>query len=152
MNADWMDSIPFLFSITLKLASSLPDRYYSRILVKDIPKNYRLTEQQKKTIASQALDANERIVFVVSMAASILIAAAVCLKKGYEALFLVFLLFLVIALVLTNFWMNLGDLGWLETRVRMFGREIRRVTVVTAILVFVDLWLAALVALLPAAK
>ena len=144
MSADWMDGMPFAFSIALKVASSIPDTFYTRLLVKDIPDNYKLTDDQKHTIAAQALDGNERVVFTVTMLGSILMAAVVCLKKQHVALFVILLTCLCIVAALGIFWVNSGDLGYLETRIKVLGWLIRRATLVTFVLIAVDLVLGSL--------
>jgi hypothetical protein len=141
MTNDWMDGTPFMFSVALKVASSVPDRYYANLLVRDIP-DYKLSTDQKETIAAQALEANERVVFIVTMLASILTAAAICLKKGYPGLALGLLTILVIGAALGIFWMNTNRLGYLETRVTK--KQIRRATFVTACLAILDILLGCL--------
>jgi lipopolysaccharide export LptBFGC system permease protein LptF len=113
---DWMDGMPFVLSIVLKLASSIPDTFYASLLIRDMPDNYKLTEDQKKTIAAQALDASERLVFIVTMFSSILLAAVICLKKHHTSLFVVLLLILVVAALLGILRINSFPLGYLETR------------------------------------
>ena len=147
MNSDWMDGMPFVFSIVLKLASNVPDTFYKNLLFRDIPDNYRLTDDQKETIAAQALDANERVVFIVTMLGSILLAAVICLKKQHPAIFVVLLLLLVIAAALGIFRMNSFPLGYLETRITK--RKIRRATLVTVGLVILDFMLGCLSVFLP---
>ena len=149
MTTDWMDGMPFVFSIVLKLASNIPDTFYKNLLIRDIPDNYRLTDDQKETIASQALDANERVVFIVTMLASILLAAVLCLKKQHPAIFVILLLILLIAAALGIFRMNSFPLGYLETRI--MKRKIRRATLVTVGLVILDLILGCLSVFLPGA-
>jgi hypothetical protein len=142
MTIDWMDGMPFVFSIVLKLASSVPDTFYTNVLIRDIPDTYPLTEDQKGTIAGQALDANERVVFIVTMLGSILSAAVICLKKQSTTMFIILLLVLVIATALGIFRMNSFPLGYLETRITK--RKIRRATFVTIGLVILDLLLGCL--------
>jgi hypothetical protein len=137
-----MDGLPFVFSIVLKLASTIPDTFYSNLLVRDIPENYKLTPEQKETIASQSLDANERVVFIVTMLGSILSAAVICLKKQHINVFVLLLLVLVTAATLGIFKMNSYQLGYLETAVGKY--KIKRSTFVTIGLVGLDLVLGAL--------
>ena len=142
MTQDWMEGMPFVFSIVLKLASNIPDTFYINLLLRDIPDNYHLTDDQKETIAAQALDGNERVVFIVTMLGSILTAAVICLKKQHPSVFIILLLVLLIAAALGIFWMNSYPLGYLETRVT--AKKIRRATLVTIGLVALDLLLGCL--------
>jgi hypothetical protein len=142
MTRDWMDGLPFIFSIVIKLGSSIPDEFYTNTLIRDIPATYSLNEDQKKTIAGQALDGNERIVFIVTMLGTMLSAAAICLKKQHDALFLILLLVLVISATLGILKINSFPLGYLETRVTK--RKIRRSTFVTVVLIALDVTLGLL--------
>jgi uncharacterized membrane protein (DUF485 family) len=137
-----MEGMPFVFSIVLKLASNIPDTFYINMLLRDIPDNYQLTNDQKETIAGQALDGNERVVFIVTMLGSILSAAVICLKKQHPDLFIVLLFILVMSATLGILRMNSFPLGYLETRVT--AKKIRRATLVTIGLVALDLILAGL--------
>jgi hypothetical protein len=137
-----MDGLPFIFSIAIKLASSIPDEFYTNTLIRDIPATYTLTEQQKETIAAQALDGNERIVFIVTMLGTMLSAAAICLKKERQDLFIILLLVLVISATLGILKINSFHLGYLETRVTK--RKIRRSTFVTVALIALDVTLGVL--------
>jgi hypothetical protein len=148
MTSDWMDGMPFVFSIVLKLASAIPDTYYRNLLIRDMP-DYKLSTDQKETIAAQALDANERVVFIVTMLGSILLAAVICLKKQHPNLFVILLLFLCIAAALGIFRMNSFPLGYLETRISIMKKQVRRATLVTVGLVALDVVLGCLSVLLP---
>lgn len=137
-----MDGLPFIFSIVIKLASSIPDEFYTNTLIRDIPSSYSLSEPQKKTIATQALDGNERIVFIVTMLGTMLSAAAICFKKQHDGLFLILLLVLVTCAGLGFLKMNAFPLGYLETRITK--RQIRRSTFVTVVLIALDVTLGLL--------
>lgn len=142
MTRDWMDGLPFIFSIALKLASSIPDEFYINTLVRDIPTSYGLSEKQTKTIAAQALDGNERIVFIVTMLGTILSAAVICLKKEHQDLFIILLLVLVTSATLGILKINSFPLGYLEARITK--RNIRRSTLVTVTLIALDVTLGLL--------
>jgi hypothetical protein len=142
MTRDWMDGLPFIFSIAIKLASSIPDEFYTNTLIRDIPASYTLNDDQKKTIAAQALDGNERIVFIVTMLGTMLSAAAICLKKEHQDLFIILLLVLVTSATLGILKINSFPLGYLETRVTK--RNIRRSTFVTVALIALDVTLGAM--------
>jgi hypothetical protein len=58
---------------------------------------------QKHTIASQALEANKRIVLLVTMICSILAAAVICLRKGQTGVFIGFLTAMAIFTILGLF-------------------------------------------------
>jgi hypothetical protein len=61
------------------------------------------SEDQKHTIASQALEANKRIVLLVTMICSILAAAVICLRKGQTGVFIGFLTAMAIFTILGLF-------------------------------------------------
>src|SRR5260370_4301380 len=74
---------------------------------------------------------NGRVSPTMTMLGSILLAAVICLKKQQTTMFVLLLLILVIAATLGIFRLNSFPLGYLETRINLAKKQVRRATLVT---------------------
>src|SRR5437879_10405029 len=124
MTFRWYESLPFLFSIALKLFSGVFTEYFRNTFARDIPKDYKLSEDQKQTLASMALDANKRMTYVVAIFVSILSATIISYKNQAHGYALLTAFVYGLAGVLGFLKLNAQELGWLESRLKIKKKQI----------------------------
>jgi hypothetical protein len=145
MSFRWFEALPFLFSIAIKLFSNVIGEFFINSLVQYIPANYNLTDDQKRTIANMALDANERTAYIVTVFVSILSAVIISYQNQAYGYSLVAVFVYGLAGIFGIIKMNAQELGWLETKIKFLGRQVRRSTLLTIFLiVLVDILLLCL--------
>ncbi|SRR5712692_4927148 len=142
MTFQWYEALPFAFSIALKLFSSVFTEYFRNTFAHDVPENYKLSEDQKETLASMALDANKRMTYVVAIFVSILSATIISYKNQAHGYALLTAFVYGLLGILGFLKLNAHELGWLESSFEFRHRQIRRATLLTILLiVIVDLLL-----------
>jgi hypothetical protein len=145
MGFRWFEALPFLFSIALKLFSNVTGEFFRNNLVRYIPEDYKLDERQKLTIADMALDANERVSYIVTVFVSILSAVIISYQNKATGYALIAVFVYGLAGVFGIFKLNAQELGWLETRTTLLGKQVRRSTVLTvSLILLVDILLLCL--------
>ena len=135
MTFRWFEGLPFAFSIALKLISSVFTEYFRNTFARDVPMNYRLSEDQKQTLASMALDANKRMTYVVAIFVSILSATIISYKNQASGYALLTAFGYGIAGIVGSFKMNAQQLGWMESPYQIGKWQIRRSSLLTFILI-----------------
>lgn len=154
MTFHWSQSLPFVFSIIIKIASQVFTESFRNTLLRDIPPEYQLTDKQKETIAYYSLEAHERSEYTVTIFMSILSAAAISYaNKAYGYALLAALVFGVAgAIGITK--LNGQKLGWLHTRVKWLGLSWTRTAFLTVGLILSDLILLiiSILSSIPSAK
>lgn len=154
MTFQWSQSLPFVFSIIIKLASQIFTEYFRNTLVRDIPTEYQLKEKQKETIAYYAMEAHQRSAYIVTIFMSILSAAAISYANKAYGYALIAAFIFGIAGVLGITKLHAQRLGWLHTRQKHLGLHWTRGTFLTIVLIISDIILLSIAILssIPSAK
>jgi len=82
-----------------------------------------------------ALDASERVAYVITVFVSILSAAVISYQHQAPGYSLIAIFVYGLAGVYGVFKLNAQELGWIETKVPLFRWQLRRSTILTAILI-----------------
>lgn len=89
MTTEFIESIPFLFSLVLKLGSSWYSIGIKSEIINNIPDDYDLTEAAKKTIANLGLGAIQKFTFITSWATTFLAALIIIILTENSTLLIV---------------------------------------------------------------
>lgn len=141
-NYPWLPIFPFIFSISLKLFSSSFDSFLKKKMLQDMEYKNKLSDKQRETIADQAVDASQRVIYIVALFVTIL--SAVTIASAQDNLYVtVGSLFIILLIGAITILKIIEPLGWaqLKTKIEILNIEKRNSFWLNSILIFFDLLL-----------
>ncbi|MEH1863434.1 MAG: hypothetical protein V7K69_00080 [Nostoc sp.] len=150
MNLNWFEPLPFIFSILIKFGSNSSDAFLHEKLVTDIPQDYTLLPDHKDTIAEMAVDASQRVTYIISLFVTFVSAVVLATTKNNPNASIISVFLLALVGVYSVFQL-IKPLGWLRVKIKFLGIRRRRNFWLTLILISFD-FLLMIITIIPSVK